>query len=105
MMLFYLFTKEPSALYGNREADETGKSLGMEAVYLTEEEVSSLRSEGDIFIGYVDEKTPVYKYDSHIAGMEYERRGISVAVYLAMIIIMVQCLFEKRNFSNRNGEK
>ena len=105
MMLFYLCTNEPSALYGNREADETGKSLGMEAVYLTEEEVADLQSNGDIFIGYVDDKTPMYQYDSHIAGMEYERRGLSVAVYLAMFIIMVQCLFEKRKISNRNGEK
>ncbi|MBQ6588704.1 MAG: hypothetical protein IJI01_08500 [Butyrivibrio sp.] len=104
MMLFYLLTSEPAAFYGNREADETGKSLGMEAIYLTETEVSQLKADGDIVVGYVDAQTPMYKYDSSIAGMEYERRGLSIAIYLALFIIVVQCLFVKINKNFRNGE-
>ena len=104
MMLFYLLTSEPAAFYGNREADETGKSLGMEAIYLTEAEVSQLKADGDIVVGYVDAQTPMYKYDSSIAGMEYERRGLSIAIYLALFIIVVQCLFVKINKNFRNGE-
>ncbi|WP_029232808.1 O-antigen ligase family protein [Butyrivibrio sp. VCB2006] len=92
MMLFYLFTGEPTALYGNREADETGKSLEMEALYMTEAEISEVKAQGDIVIGYVDDKTPMYRYDSQIAGMEYEKRAFSVAA-LAMCIVAVSTAF------------
>lgn len=83
-MLFYLLTQEPSSFYGSRELNESGRSLGMEATYLTKEEAQELKSQGNYVVGYVDESTPMYEFDSQIALMEYERRGLSVGVFAAM---------------------
>lgn len=85
-MIFYLVTTEPSALYGSRENNESGRSLGMEAVYLTKDDVNELGSKGDIIVGYVDETTPMYKYDSQIALMEYERRGLSAGILTCIVV-------------------
>lgn len=86
MLVFYLVTTEPSAFYGSREKNESGRSLGMEATYLTKEEVSQLKTGGNIVVGYVDESTPMYKYDSQIALMEYERRNLSVGVVFLIVV-------------------
>ena len=84
VMLFYLLTQEPSAFYGSRELNESGRSLGMEATYLTKEEAQELKTQGNFIVGYVDESTPMYKFDSQIALMEYERRGLSTGVFTGM---------------------
>ena len=98
MMIFQLATSEPSAFYGSREKNEAGRSLGMEAIYLTRDEVSQLKSAGDIVVGYVDEKTPMYRYDSQIALMEYERRNLSTGVISAIIVFAVSVfvIFKKK---------
>lgn len=82
---YVLATDPPHALYADREQDEAGESFGMEPMYLTEGEVSSLKSEGELIVGYQDENTPMYMYDESIALMEYHKLVLSVGVWCGMI--------------------
>ena len=89
MMIFRLVSSEPTALYGNRQQEETGEYLGMEAEYYTMDEIRELRSDGEMVIGYVDDQTPMYRYDSVIAEMEYHKRTLSIGVWSFVITILV----------------
>lgn len=90
-LIFLLATAEPSALYGDRESGENGVSFGMEAHFMTDSEVRDLEAKGDIFIGYKDDKTPMYKYSKEIAEMEYVKKAISVGVWTGLLALMVLC--------------
>ena len=90
-MIYIAATNSPSALYGDREKNESGKSLGMEAVYLDQEEIDLLKDNGDIILGYTDAQTPMYKYDAVIAKMEYQKRILSIGVWSGMLF-MALCL-------------
>lgn len=87
--LYYSMVDTPSALYGSREKSENGGSLGMEAIYLTRDEIDGLKAYGDIVIGYTDETTAMYKYDETIALMEYKKRGLSVGVVCGIIVAIL----------------
>ncbi len=104
VMLFYLLTQEPSAFYGSRELNESGRSLGMEATYLTKEEAQELKTQGNFIVGYVDESTPMYKFDSQIALMEYERRGLSTGVFTGMATCLASVVLLTRKKKNRISE-
>ena len=84
--IYLAATKPPSALYGDREKDESGNSFGMEAEYLDEQEIDQLKSDGDIIIGYTDSETPMYKYDETIAEMEYQKRTLSTGVWSGILV-------------------
>lgn len=81
-----LLTSAPKALYGDRQQDETGRTFDMEEVYLTLDEVTELRSQGEIIVGYVNGETPMYKYSSDIARMEYSKRNLSAAVWIGVLV-------------------
>lgn len=104
VMLFYLLTQEPSAFYGSRELNESGRSLGMEATYLTKEEAQELKTQGNFIVGYVDESTPMYKFDSQIALMEYERRGLSTGVFTGMATCLASVVLLTRKKKKRISE-
>ncbi len=88
-MIFQLVTSEPTALYGNRQQEETGEYLGMEAEYYTMDQIKELRTDGEMVIGYVDAETPMYRYDSVIAEMEYRKRTLSIGVWSFIFTIIV----------------
>ena len=90
-LIFLLATVPPTALYGDRECGEDGVSFGMEAEYLSENEVKELKKNGDIVIGYKDAETPMYKYGEDIATMEYEKKVISVGVWVGILALLVLC--------------
>ena len=92
----------PTALYGDRAEDESGKSLGIEAVYLDEKEVEQLKSNGDIIIGYTDAETPMYKYDETIAEMEYQKRTLSTGVWSGILVFGIAlCTIKMYNTFNK----
>jgi hypothetical protein len=84
--IYLLITKAPTALYGDRQQDESGTTFDMEAMYFSPEEVESLKAEGDIVIGYVDGTTALYQYDRQIAEMEYQKRVISAGAWAFIIV-------------------
>ncbi len=84
MMIFLLATARPSAFYGSRELDESGRSLGMQGEYYTQEEILSFEAAGDIVVGYTDSSMPMYRYDEVIALGEYHKRAMSVAVFVGI---------------------
>jgi len=96
----------PSALYGNRAEDESGKNLDIETVYLNEQDVEKLKSDGDIIVGYTNAETPMYKYDKVIAVMEYKKRILSTGVWSGMLVLFVGlCAIKMYNiFSGRQNE-
>lgn len=97
----------PSALYGDNESDEAGKSLGLEPVYLTEAETAALLERGDIVIGYHGPDTPMYVYDESLAIMEYHKMTLSVGVWIAIFVLGVlfirSVLFKKDDHSATNS--
>lgn len=86
--IYVSLTNPPSVLYGDRAENESGRSLEMEQVYLSEDEVSLYKKAGDIVIGYVDEKTPMYVFDEALAKMEYKKKIISVGVWSGILVIL-----------------
>lgn len=106
-VLYSVVTPVPSALYGDNESDEAGKSLGMEPVYLTETETAALIDRGDIVIGYHDAETPMYVYDESLAIMEYHKKIISIGVWITILILGVltvrSILLQKCDYSPTNS--
>ncbi len=100
-----LLTSAPTALYGDRQQDETGKTFDMEEVYLTADEVTELRSQGDIIVGYVNGETPMYKYSSEIAEMEDGKRNLSAAVWIGVLVAALygMCYTSWEKFSRRSN--
>ena len=96
--VFLLATTPPTALYGDREQGEDGVSFGMEAEYLTENQVKELKKSGDIIVGYKDEQTPMYRYSEEFAVMEYEKKVISVGLWsgLVAMCVLIRVLWPKR---------
>jgi hypothetical protein len=90
-MVYMLLTATPTALYGDRQELENGKSLGMQEYYLTADEIYDLRADGELIVGYVDETTPMYRYDSVIADMEYKKKILSAGVWCSMLMLGI-CL-------------
>ncbi len=86
MMIFLLATTKPTALYGSRETNEAGRSLGMEGYYYTPEEINAFEAAGDLVVGYVDSQVPMYRYDEDIALGEYKKRALSVAVFVGSAV-------------------
>lgn len=100
--IYLAATSQPSALYGDREKNESGKSLGMEAEYLDDQEVEQLISNGDIIIGYTDAETPMYKYDETIAEMEYQKRTLSAGVWSGILVFGIAlCTIKMYNTFNK----
>lgn len=100
--IYLAATKPPSALYGDREKDESGNSFGMEAEYLDEQEINQLKSDGDIIIGYNDAETPMYKYDETIAKMEYQKRTLSTGVWSGILVFGIAlCTIKMYNTFNK----
>ncbi len=83
---------KPSALYGDRQESESGELFGMEEYYLTKSQVAELKGQGDIFIGYKDETSPMYKYDSELALMEYKKYVVSFGVWMGVGVCIVLIL-------------
>lgn len=103
-LIFLLATAPPTALYGDREEGENGVSFGMTAEYLTSAEVSQLKKNGDIIIGYVDEKTPMYRYGEEIALMEYQKKSISIGVWIGILAMLIISGYHyRRQCSNKTG--
>ncbi len=102
--VYLALTGEPSALYGNRQQDETGKSFDMEELYFSPDEIESLKAEGNIVIGYAGEELPMYRYDAQIASMEYEKRVVSTGVWCFVIVaaLYVMCYTIWDNLKRRN---
>ena len=96
MLIFIALTSSPSNYYGGRELSESGKSLGMEAVYFSAEQIMQMEVNGDIIVGYVDEVTPMYEFGSEIAASEYRKRSISVALFTTIIVCIIYLAFENR---------
>ncbi len=101
-----LFTTVPGNLYGDRQQDESGKSFDMQEIYLSEEEVSDLRADGAIIVGYKNSSTPMYEYGPQIAKMEYDKRILSAGVWGGVIVaaIYVMCYTILDNQSKRNRQ-
>ena len=100
--IYLAATSQPSALYGDREKNESGKSLGMETEYLDDQEVEQLISNGDIIIGYTDAETPMYKYDETIAEMEYQKRTLSTGVWSGILVFGIAlCTIKMYNTFNK----
>ena len=92
MTLIYLaVTKEPTALYGARERDESNKSLGMKPEYYTSQEIAEFKKNGDIVIDYDGQDKPMYKYDETLAVGEYRKKVMSVGVWTGMIVFSAYC--------------
>ncbi len=83
--VYLAVTEIPSALYADRQEDEAGEEFGMEPVYLTEDEANAHESAGDLVVGYRDVNTPMYIYDTDIALMEYQKKVISIGVWIAVL--------------------
>lgn len=86
-------TPPPTALYGNLSQDESGQGFGMEELYLTAEDIRQLKDQGDMIIGYNDSRTPMYRYDSGIAEMEYRKKALSVGVWTGTMTAIVMGVF------------
>ncbi len=101
--VYYSVSKKPTALYGDRQENESGVSFDMEPLFLTQEEVDVHKASGDIMIGYVDEKTPMYMYDSSIAMEEYMKKVMSVGVWSGIFVVLIStlfCVFFRRRVSD-----
>lgn len=98
---------KPSALYGDRQKSESGELFNMEELYFTQEQVKEMKSQGDIFIGYKNETTPMYKYDSELAVMEYKKFAISVGVWIgiATCTVLLMIMFGNRRYPESNKNK
>ncbi len=89
--LYLAVTSPPDALYADRQEDEAGVSFDMEPMYLTPADIDSFRSRGDLIVGYVDEHTPMYMYDTGIAVMEYHKKAVSIGVWAALAVALIIC--------------
>ncbi len=87
--IYALTVSKPDALYADREEDESGTKLGLTPEYLTADDVLDLKSADDIIIGYTDEHTPMYRYDTGIAVSEYHKKMLSLGVWSMMICMAV----------------
>jgi hypothetical protein len=85
-VIFVMMTKEPTALYGAKEKDESNKSLGMTPEYYTSEEINDFKENGDIVLDYAGEENPMYKYGEDIAVGEYHKRISSVGVWTGIVV-------------------
>ena len=101
---FMLLVAAPGVLYGDRQQSESGESLDMQGVYLSEESVKMLKAQGDIVVGYVDEQTPMYEYDHEIALMEYRNRNLSAGVWSGALVaaLYLLCYTNLDNLSKRS---
>ena len=102
--IYLLLTTAPTALYGDKQNDEAGTSFGMEKLFFTPDEIDELKSNGEIVIGYVDETKALYKYDSDIATMEYQKRVISVGAWTFIIVAALYgiCYTRLDNFRTKD---
>ncbi len=89
MLLFIAVTNSPSNYYCSRELSESGRSLGMEAVYFSAEQIHQMEASGDIIVGYIDDVTPMYEFGSEIAASEYRKRAISIVVFTTIIVCII----------------
>ena len=107
-MCYLLSTPQPSALYGDRQENEAGFTFHMKPLYISQEEIDSYEAGGDIVIGYVDDKTPMYKYDEIIADMEYDKKVLSVGVWSSMfsaVIMFAALWYNGSRLSKKKGDK
>ena len=90
-VIYVALTKEPTALYGARERDESNKSLGMKPEYYSSQEIADFKKNGDIVIDYAGEEKPMYKYDETLAVGEYRKKIMSVGVWTGIIVFSAYC--------------
>ena len=86
--IYLAATKTPEYLYADREEDETGSSFDMDEVFLGKEDVKSIKDSGNLVVGYLDEHTPMYRYDTQIAVMEYHKKALSLGVWCSLFLIV-----------------
>lgn len=91
VVMFVMMTKEPTALYGAKEKDESNKSLGMTPEYYTSQEIKDFKTNGDIVLDYAGEDKPMYKYDEDIAVGEYHKRISSIGVWAGIAVFFACC--------------
>ncbi len=103
VLIYMAVTDKPSALYGDRQEGESGNSLGMEEIYLSADEVIVLKSSGDIIVGYVDESTPMYRYDTYLAVMEYNKRMISTGLWCGLLVAVLMTGIELYKMKERKS--
>ena len=83
----------PTALYADKQEDEAGDEFGMEPLYLTKSDVDALDARGDLIVGYMDENTPMYMYDTSIAVMEYNKKVLSIGVWSGISVMCICMIY------------
>lgn len=77
----YMFqTSEPSSIYVNADPPQIVKEGGVIPTYLTGKEKDTIVENGGIVLGFADEQTPLYEYDTKMARDEYRNRILGVVM-------------------------
>ena len=90
-LIYVAATKDPDALYGNRQESESGTEFGLEPMYISQEQMEDILEDGDLVIGYSGESVAMYRYDNEIADLEYDKRILSAGVWtgiLGFVLVM-----------------
>lgn len=103
-LIFLAVTRTPSYLYADNAKNEAGINPGIEEVFLSADEISQIKADGNIVIGYENESTPMYKYDTETAVSEYHKKALSVGVWCAIFISLtvLLILFRKPGSEHEN---
>lgn len=88
-----LTTRKPDAVYYNGSVFNRTSD---EPIYLTQEEVDELRSDGNFVIEYPGEDEPMYRYEGSTANWEYLRIVVSVGAYSAIAVCCVTAMVKDR---------
>lgn len=85
-ILYGTIVSKPDVVYSNQNTSELGWQIeGLEAVYMTPEEVMTARRQGDLVIGYQDETVPMYIYQGNVPMHEYLRRMMRASAMTGIV--------------------
>lgn len=85
-ILYGTIVSRPAVVYSNQNTSELGWQIeGLEAVYMTPEEVMTARRQGDLVIGYQDETVPMYIYQGNVPMHEYLRRMMRASAMTGIV--------------------
>ncbi len=85
MILLWFLIPAPKVLYEN-PGTILNNDYGQKAVYLTQDDVESIRSKGDLVFGYRDEKTQMLPYEGSVPFIEKVRSTVTLSLLAGVIL-------------------
>jgi len=101
--LYFLSVQCPEKIYINKTAWEKSADFrGIEsgnwheyAIYLSEEDVKTIKEENGIVKGYKNKNEPMFMEIGNVAQMEYIRNGVSMGIWIGIItVFMLQIVWK-----------